>query len=54
MYTYYISVGSNIGDRRQFIDGAYDSLSYILRFIGLLVPPLWRQNLGAIQNKMCF
>lgn len=27
MYTYYISVGSNIGDRRQFIMGAYDSLS---------------------------
>ena len=27
MYTYYISVGSNIGNRRQFIMGAYDSLS---------------------------
>ena len=26
MYTYYISVGSNIGNRRQFIMGAYDSL----------------------------
>ena len=27
MYTYYISVGSNIGNRRQFIMSAYDSLS---------------------------
>ena len=27
MYTYYISVGSNIGNRRQFIMGAYDLLS---------------------------
>ena len=27
MYTYYISVGSNIGDRRQFIMGAY-AVSY--------------------------
>lgn len=27
MYTYYISVGSNIGNRRQFIDDAYHALS---------------------------
>ena len=27
MYTYYISVGSNIGNRRQFIVDAYASLS---------------------------
>ncbi len=27
MYTYYISVGSNIGNRRQFIMSAYASLS---------------------------
>ena len=27
MYTYYISVGSNIGNRRQFIDDAYHTLS---------------------------
>lgn len=27
MYTYYISVGSNIGNRRQFIERAYAALS---------------------------
>lgn len=27
MYTYYISVGSNIGNRRQFIDDAYHALA---------------------------
>ena len=27
MYIYYISVGSNIGNRRQFIDDAYHALS---------------------------
>lgn len=27
MYTYYISVGSNIGNRRQFIDDAYHAFS---------------------------
>ena len=27
MYTYYISVGSNIGNRRQYIESAYQALS---------------------------
>ena len=48
MYTYYISVGSNIGIAVSLLWAHMIRFQYILKFIGLLVPPLWRQNLGAI------
>ncbi len=52
MYTYYISVGSNIGDKSDYINSAFQSLQQHGAISKLVTSSLIELSRGDIRNKI--